>query len=112
MTAGDRDATIRELRIGDIVYPGNSGCAGARAGTGAPGPCQAEVVAAAMKHYQGPERPHYARVYLCQLHARLEAAEPLTDEDRSELERRRAERAHWEKVRLRQYATRARDWPM
>jgi hypothetical protein len=57
----DRDARLaelRRLRLGDILYPGNSGCAGARGGSGAPGPCQGEVTAAAMKHYHGPKRHH------------------------------------------------------
>jgi hypothetical protein len=53
-----RLAELHRLRRGDILYPGNSGCAGARGGSGAPGPCQGEVTAAAMKHYRGPERPH------------------------------------------------------
>jgi hypothetical protein len=62
-------AELHRLRLGDILYPGNSGCAGARGGGGAPGPCQGEVTAAAMKHYHGPKRPHRTRIFLCDLHA-------------------------------------------
>jgi hypothetical protein len=80
-TPDDRDARLAELhrlRLGDILYPGNSGCAGARgSGGGAPSPCQGEMTAAAMKHYHGP-KPQRARIFLCDLHARLEA-------DRAEL---------------------------
>jgi hypothetical protein len=68
----DRDARLaelRRLRLGDILYPGNSGCAGARGGSGAPGPCQGEVTVAAMKYYRGPKRPHHSRIFLCDLHA-------------------------------------------
>jgi hypothetical protein len=103
----DRDARLAELhrlRRGDILYPGNSGCAGARGGSGAPGPCQGEVTAAAMKHYRGPERPHRTRIFLCDLHAPLDAAEPLTDADRAELARRRAKAAYWAEVSARQRA--------
>jgi hypothetical protein len=104
----DRDARLaelRRLRLGDILYPGNSGCAGARGGGGrAPSPCQGEVTAAAMKHYRGPRRPHRSRIFLCDLHARLEAAEPLTDADRAELARRRAKAAYWAEVSARQRA--------
>ena len=103
----DHDARLAELyrlRLGDILYPGNSGRAGARAGGGAPGPCQGEVTAAAMKHYRGPTRPHHSRIFLCDLHARLEAAEPLTDADRAELARRRAKAAYWAEVSARQRA--------
>jgi hypothetical protein len=103
----DRDArlaALRRLRLGDILYPGNSGCAGTRGGSGAPGPCQGEVSAAAMKHYRGPKRPHRTRIFLCDLHAPLEAAEPLTDADRAELARRRAEAAYWAEVSARQRA--------
>ncbi|MEN3301737.1 hypothetical protein [Pseudonocardia sp.] len=77
----DRDARLAELhrlRLGDILYPGNSGCAGARAGGGAPGPCQGAVTAAAMKHYRGPKRPHHSRILLCDLHARQRAAHGMT----------------------------------
>jgi hypothetical protein len=104
----DRDARLAELhrlRLGDILYPGNSGCAGARgSGGGAPSPCQGEVTAAAMKYYRGPKRPHHSRIFLCALHAPLEAAEPLTDADRAELARRRAKAAYWAEVSARQRA--------
>jgi hypothetical protein len=104
----DRDARLAELhrlRLGDILYPGNSGRAGARgSGGGAPGPWQGEVTAAAMKYYRGPKRPHHSRIFLCDLHARLEAIEPLTDADRAELARRRAEAAYWAEVSARQRA--------
>ncbi|MEK6439019.1 hypothetical protein [Pseudonocardia sp. T1-2H] len=102
----DRDARLaelRRLRLGDILYPGNSGCAGARGGSGAPGPCQGEVTAAARKHYRGP-KPQRARIFLCDLHTPLEAAEPLTDADRAELARRQAEAAYWAAVSARQRA--------
>lgn len=67
-------------------------------------PVPGEVTAAARKRYLGPGKPHYARIHLCALHARLEAAEPLPDADRAELQQRRAEAAHWERVRVRQAA--------
>jgi hypothetical protein len=84
--------------------PGTPAAPGARGGSGAPGPCQGEVTAAAMKHYRGPERPHRTRIFLCDLHAPLEAAEPLTDADRAELARRQAEAAYWAEVSARQRA--------
>jgi hypothetical protein len=103
----DRDARLAELhrlRLGDILYPGNSGRAGARGSGGrAPSLCQGAVTAAAMKHYHGP-KPQRARIFLCDLHARLEAAEPLTDADRAELARRQAKAAYWAEVSARQRA--------
>ncbi|MCU1628651.1 MAG: hypothetical protein JWP64_3600 [Pseudonocardia sp.] len=103
----DRDARLaelRRLRLGDILYPGNSGCAGARGGSGAPGPCQGEVTAAAMKHYRGPERPHRTGSSSATSTPPLEAAEPLTAADRAELARRRAKAAYWAEVSARQRA--------
>jgi hypothetical protein len=98
--------TIGVLRrpVESALYPGNSGCAGARAGGGAPGPYQGEVTTAAMKHYRAPKQPHRTRIFLCDLHARLEAAEPLTAADRAELARRRAKAAYWAEVSARQRA--------
>jgi hypothetical protein len=87
----DRDARLtelRRLRLGDILSPGNSGCAGARGGSGAPGPCQGEVTAAAMKHYRGPERPTAPGSSSATSTPR-EAAEPLTAADRAGVSRPR-----------------------
>jgi hypothetical protein len=50
------------------------------------------------------EAPQRTRIFLCDLHARLEAAEPLTDADRAELARRRAEAAYRAEVSARQRA--------
>lgn len=99
MTEREREQLLRKLRIGDIQYPGrdNPGCAGARGGGGAPGRCQGEVVAAALKYYQGP-KPHRARIFVCRLHAQLEQTEPLTGADRAELIRRREVWQYWDRV--------------
>ena len=101
----DRDARLAELhrlRRGDILYPGNSGCAGARGGSGAPGPCQGEVTAAAMKHYRGPKRPHRTRIFLCDLHApsRPPNPSPTPTEPSSRAGRQR----YWAEVSARQRA--------
>jgi hypothetical protein len=84
--------------------PGTPGAPARGSGGGAPGPCRGEVTAAAMKYYRGPKRPHHSRIFLCDLHAALEAAEPLTDADRAELARRQAEAAYWAEVSARQRA--------
>jgi hypothetical protein len=57
-----------------------------------------------MKYYRGPPRPHHSRIFLCDLHARLQAAEPLTDADRAELARRQAQAAYGAEVSARQRA--------
>jgi hypothetical protein len=48
-----------------------------------------------------PPRPHRSRIFLCDLHARLQAAEPLTD---AELARRQAQAAYGAEVSARQRA--------
>jgi hypothetical protein len=50
------------------------------------------------------EATHRARIFLCDLHARLEAAEPLTAAGRAKLARRRAKAAYWAEVSARQRA--------
>lgn len=102
--APDREAVLEELRrngLGDLWYPGEPGCAGAAIGFGgAPSPCQRDVVAAAPKRYRYP-RPVTVRLLLCERHARLEAAEPLTADDLAELRCRRDRAAYWRRFRER-----------
>lgn len=108
LSEADRDRILNELhrehRIGDVWYPRHSGCAGSSGGASAPHPCQGEVVAAATKRYRYP-RPHAVRVFLCELHARLEDAGPLTAEDHAERVRRQANKEHWERVRAQPHPT-------
>lgn len=65
------------------------------------GPCDRPVTRAANDGYQRP-RPHVARILSCDRHAELENTGPLTDDDRAELDRRRADTEHWRGVIERQ----------
>ena len=97
-----REQLLRELHglgLGEICYPANAGCAGSALGfSGTPSACGGPVTHAAWRNYPYPTR-HRSRVLLCELHARLEPqAEPATEFDHREWQRRLVVTRHWSRV--------------
>lgn len=76
----------------NLSYGSNPGCVVRESTGGTPGQCGADEAAAVPHRYTHP-RPHRARLYVCQRHAReIPEAEPLTAEDRKTVADRRARR--------------------
>ncbi len=77
----------------DLIYPGEPGCAAAvRLAAGQPGACGGEPVGTVEHRYCYP-RPHVARLFVCAEHSQGLEVRALDDADRTELDRRRRERA-------------------
>ncbi|ALE77655.1 hypothetical protein WY02_03425 [Pseudonocardia sp. AL041005-10] len=76
----------------NLSYGTNPGCVARQSMGGSPGQCGGREAAAVPHRFKYP-RPHAARLYVCEYHAREAAgAEPLTDEDRATIARRYARR--------------------